>query len=255
MPRIEDLPGHLGHRPLGLEPDGLAEPAAPDLLLDREQEVVGLVLLDRDVGVAGHPEQVGLEDLHAPEQLVEVGLDDLVEEHELVALDREQAREQRRDLDPGEALLAGLRVAQPDGDRQAQGGDVRERVAGVHGERREDREDLVVEPAAEGLVVLRDLVVVEDLDALGGQLLADLGPDRRVLVDQLADALADRVELLAGRQAVAARVEAGRLVLAPQAGDADLEELVEVRGEDGQELDALEQRVAGVLAPRGGRAR
>ena len=29
------------------------------------QQVVGLVLLDREVGVAGDPEQVGLDDLHA----------------------------------------------------------------------------------------------------------------------------------------------------------------------------------------------
>ena len=83
----QDPPGHLRHRPLDLEPDRLAEAAAPDLLLDREQEVVRLVLLDRDVGVAGDAEQVGLEDLHAPEQLVEVRLDDLVEEHEPAGLD------------------------------------------------------------------------------------------------------------------------------------------------------------------------
>ncbi len=103
MPLMQDLAGDLGHRPLDLEADRLAEAPAADLLLDREQQVVGLVLLDRDVGVAGDPEQVGLEDLHAAEQLVEVGLDDLVEEHELVALDGEQARQDRRDLDPGEA--------------------------------------------------------------------------------------------------------------------------------------------------------
>ena len=70
------------HRPLDLEADGLAEAPPPELLLDREQEVVGLVLLDREVGVAGDPEEVVLDDLHAEEQRVEVGLDDLVEEDE-----------------------------------------------------------------------------------------------------------------------------------------------------------------------------
>ena len=68
----EHAPGTSRHRPLDLEPDGLAEAPAPDLLLDGLEQVVRLVLLDRDVGVAGDPEQVGLEDLHAPEQLVEV---------------------------------------------------------------------------------------------------------------------------------------------------------------------------------------
>ena len=72
-------------------------------------------------------------------------------------------------LDPGEAALAGLRVAQPDRDRQAERRDVRERMAGVDRERREDREDLVEEALAERLVVLRDRGVVDDLDALGGE--------------------------------------------------------------------------------------
>ena len=53
------------HRALDLEADRLAEPAAAELLLDRHQQVVRLVLLDREVGVAGHPEEVVLEDLHA----------------------------------------------------------------------------------------------------------------------------------------------------------------------------------------------
>ena len=54
-----------------------------------------------------------------------------------------------RHLDPGEAALAGLRVAQADRDRQAQRRDVRERVAGVDRERRQDREDLVEEALAQ----------------------------------------------------------------------------------------------------------
>ena len=44
-----------------------------------EQEVVGLVLLDVEVGVAGDPEQVGLDDLHAREQRVQVGGDHLLQ--------------------------------------------------------------------------------------------------------------------------------------------------------------------------------
>ena len=78
---------------------------------------------------------------------VEVGGDDLVEQDERVGLDLDQPRQHRRDLDPGEAPLARLRVAQPDRDRQAQRRDVRERVAGVDRERGQDREDLVEEPS------------------------------------------------------------------------------------------------------------
>ena len=211
-PLEEDLARDLGHRALHLEAHRLAEAPAPDLLLDREQQVVRLVLLDRDVGVAGDPEEVGLQDLHAPEQLVQVRLDHLVQEHELVALDREQARQDRRDLDPREAALAALGVPQADGDRERERADVRERVPGIHRERREHREDLVVEAAPERLVVLRDILVVEDLHALGGELPADRGPDGRVLCDELADARPDGIQLLGGRQAVQ------RLVLGARPG-------------------------------------
>ena len=242
----QDLAGQLGHRALDLEAHRRPEATAADLLLDGEQEVVRLVLLERDVRVAGDPEQVRLEDLHAPEQLVEVGLDDLVQQDELVALDREQARQDRRDLDPGEPLLAGLGVPQAHGDRQAQRADVRERVAGIHRERRQDREDLVVEPPAQRLVVFRDVVVVEDRDALGRQLLADRRPDQGMLGHQLPDALPDRVQLLGGGEPVEALVLGVGQVLAAQAGDADLEELVQVGREDREELHALEQRVADV---------
>ena len=52
--------------------------------------------------------------------------------------------------------------------------DVRERVARIDGERRQDREDLVEEPLAERGVVLGDRRVVDDLDAVLGELRADL---------------------------------------------------------------------------------
>ena len=105
----QDLAGRGRHRPLDLEADGLAEAPPAKLLLDRHEEIVGLVLLERQVGVAGHPEQVVLEDLHAREQHVEVRLDDLVDQDEVVRLDLDEARQDRRDLDPGEPGLARLR--------------------------------------------------------------------------------------------------------------------------------------------------
>ena len=198
----QDLAGHLGHRPLDLEPDRLAEAASPDLLLDREQEVVGLVLLDRDVRVAGDAEQVGLEDLHAPEQLVEVRLDDLVEQHESAGVDLHQARQERRDLDAREPLLPGVGVAEPDGDRQGEGADVRERMPGVDRERRQHRVDLVVEALAQGVVVVGDVVVVEDRDPLGGELPMEVREDRALLGHELHHPGPDRVQLVGGRPAV-----------------------------------------------------
>ena len=183
-------------------------------------------------------------DLHPGEQRVEVGLDDLVDEDEVRRLDLEQARQDLRHLDPGEAALAGLRVAQPDRDRQAERRDVRERMARIDRERREDREDLVEEALAERVVVLGDRGVVDQLDALRGERPADVDEDRRVVGDELEHALARGGELFVGGPAVGRAGDLAGLDLLAQAGDADLEELVEVAGEDGQELDPLEQRVA-----------
>ena len=243
----QDPAGRRRHAPLDLEPDGLAESAPSELLLDRQEEIAGLVLLDREVGVAGDSEQVRVGDLHAREQEVEVVGDDLVEQDPGVWLDLDEPRQHRRDLDPGEALLARLRIAQSDRDRQAQRADVRERVAGVDRERGQDREDLVDEPLAQPGVVLGDLVVLDDRDPLVDERLADLRERRRVLGHEMPDERLDPLELLGRRQAVGRqpRRPGGRLLA--QTGHADLEELVEVAGEDRQELDPLEERAPRVL--------
>ena len=94
-----------------------------------EQQVVRLVLLEREVGVAGDPEEMRLQDLHAREQRVEVGGDDLLDRHERAGLDLDEARQDRRHLDAREAAFPGLRIADADGQREAQGADVGERVA------------------------------------------------------------------------------------------------------------------------------
>ena len=54
-----------------LEPHDLAETAPAQLVLDRLQQVVGVVG-DLEVGVAGHAEHVVVDDLHAREERVEV---------------------------------------------------------------------------------------------------------------------------------------------------------------------------------------
>ena len=77
-----------------------------------------------------------------------------------------------------------------------------------------------------------------------GQLVADRGEGLGVARDHRQQPRPDRVECLRGAQAVGRRARVACRDLLLQAGDADLEELVEVAGEDGQEAHALEQRVA-----------
>ena len=67
---------------LDLEAHRRAEPAARQLLLHRGEEVLGVVLLDLDVLVAGDPERRVLVHLHPGEELVEVGGDDVLQRDE-----------------------------------------------------------------------------------------------------------------------------------------------------------------------------
>ncbi len=98
-----------------------------------------------------------LQHLHPGEQLVQVRRDDVLERYEPLLAEGDEAREDRRDLDPGEVLLPGVRVA--DGHRQIERktGDVGERVGGVDRERCEHREH----PVGEELLHALHLVGVE----------------------------------------------------------------------------------------------
>ena len=133
---------------LDLEPYGRAEAAPLQLLLERLEQVLGVVLLDLEVLVAGHPEGVVLQHLHAREQPVEVRRDDVLERHEPLVAELDEAREDRRHLDPREVLLAGVGVADGDGEVEREPGDVREGVSRVDRQRRQHRPDALGEEPA-----------------------------------------------------------------------------------------------------------
>ena len=111
---FEDLEHRRRHAGVNLEAHRVAEPAPPQLLFDRQQEVVRLVFLELEIGVARHPEEVRFEDRHARKEHVQVGRDDLLDQDEFARLDLDQARQQRRHLDPGKTLLAVVRILDPD---------------------------------------------------------------------------------------------------------------------------------------------
>ena len=66
--RLAQAPAHAG---ADLDAHDLAEAAPAQLLLDRPQQVVGLVV-DGEVGVARDAEDVEVDDLHAREERVEM---------------------------------------------------------------------------------------------------------------------------------------------------------------------------------------
>ena len=96
-------------------------------------------------------------------------------------------------------------------------------------------------------MVLRDRGVVDDLDALGGE-----RPAGRRSRSALSSATSSRTRLRAATSCSPAVRPSGDVVVEPawscwrRPDDPDLEELVEHAREDRQEVDPLEQRVAGV---------
>jgi hypothetical protein len=233
-----------------LDPHDVAEAAPAQLVLDRLEQVVGLVG-DREVGVARDAEDVVVDDLHAREQRVQVLGDQVLERDERVAVAgrHEAGQHLLRHLHAREGLDAGHRVAHQHAERQRQVGDVGERPAEPDGQRREDREDLAAEALVQRAALLGvDVVDADDADPV----LAQRRPQRQLQAAALAlDVLADDAPRLlqrgARRAAVLERRLDARLDLVVQARDADHEELVEVGGHDRAELRALQQRHAVVL--------
>ena len=146
-------------------------------------------------------------------------------------------------LMPREALLARERIADRHGQRQRQVADVRERVTGIDRQRRQNGKYLVEELAAQLEVTLGPLVVADDADTLFGELVAHLGR-LEVLRQHRQQPQLDRFERIASAHAVGRRVRAARLHVLLEASHPELEELVEVAGEDRQETNPLEQRIA-----------
>src|SRR5262249_23552748 len=90
-----------------------------------------------------------------------------------------------------------------------------------------------------------ELLEAIDPDARACQLgEKNLVPATALVGDQRMRCARDRLELLGRREAVGAPLVDAGLGLLQQSADADLEELVQVARRDGEELDALEDRIS-----------
>jgi hypothetical protein len=173
-----------------------------------------------------------------------VGGDDLLEREVTAPDGRHQPVEEGRYLHPGETKFLTGRITDEDGQVERQVGDVRERMSGVDGQRREDREDLVVEEPAQVLA----LVVVEVLptaqrDGRFGQRGAEDGRETGCLPGHQGPGLpADRSQFLHRTGTLGGgRTQTGRHP-GGETGDPDHEEFVEVPGKDGGVFHPLQQR-------------
>ncbi len=165
---------------------------------------------------------------------------------------REEPRQHGGDLHDREEILPHLPPApappplapQEQGDVEGLVAQVRERVPGVDGERRERREHVVREVGARRGGLLRGEVARRHDEQpgageLGNELLAPGPPS---LLDERVRARRHRRELLGREEPVRRGLGDAARDLLLQPGDPDHEELVEVRADDAEELEALEER-------------
>jgi hypothetical protein len=185
------------HAGADLEPHDLAEAPAPKLVLDRLEEVVGLVG-HLEVGVARDPEHVVAEDVHPGEQGVQVTGDDLLERDQRVGRDLDEPRQDLlRDLDARVDLLVEIGVVQPHDQAERQVRDIGERTAVADRERRQHREDLLAEMTRDQALWGGGLLAADDPDAVLGELGPhDLGELPGLAAVELAHLLGHALEHL-----------------------------------------------------------
>ena len=246
--KLEDLGGHAR---IDLEAHhARVAPPASKLRLDRGKQVLGIAVDLVKVTVARDAERVMGDDLHAREQRLHVQGDDVLERHVAAAFHKwDEPGQHRRHLDPREPLLVALRIADHDRKVQRQVRDVWEGMARVDRQGSEHRKDLLAEDCVElAQLFLGHLIGAHDHDARFCKLRNDDFIEERDLpVDQALDTSPDRAELLQWGHAVGRSSRHGRQDLLLQAGDPDLEEVVEVLAEDRQETNPLQKGQLGVL--------
>jgi hypothetical protein len=152
----------------------------------------------------------------------------------------------KRGLDAREALVPGLGIADEHAEAEREPGDVRERLAGADGERRQDGKHFRLEAMLHlrllFLVELLHLLHVGDDDPGLRERRAEIAlPQACLPCREIDDATADLGEHLVGRAAVGRADVEPRVHLAHEPGDADHEELVQVGREELAHLHALEQ--------------
>jgi hypothetical protein len=164
----------------------------------------------------------------------------------LVALlgEGNHARQDPGHLDDSEVGVEPLPL-QVDDDIETLVEKLREGMGRVDGQRRQDREDLVVEELLKVLALrLGNIGEVVEPDILRGETRFDLLVPATVLVlDLPTGPLRDGGEFRLGRHPVRGQGNGSHLHLLLETGHTHLEELVQIGADDAEELEALQQRI------------
>ena len=225
-----------------LEPDDVAEPAPAESCLHRLEHVVG-VARQRDVGVPGDAEEGML--LHpyvADERGQEVQDRRLDRDEHSATAGVEESRHVLRHIDADEPLL--MPVGDENADVEGKRRNVRKGCSGPACDRREEWQDLQVEPLRERPELARPAARrCADADAGGREgRLEVVAPECVLRALEREDRAPQLGERLGGRAPVRRRARhAGRGLLV-ELGHPHGDELVEVRRDDAAELDAFEER-------------
>ena len=179
-------------------------------------------------------------------------MQDRREEHERVFGARvrlrqaDQARQRARRLHDGGARAAaeGVAALQLDREVEALVQHARERMRRVEADRRQHRQQLAEVAIADPLALLRRpfLAAGEDHAFTRERRQYHLVQELVLVGDQRVRLAAHRLEHFGGAPRIRAGIVQAELDALLETGDADLEELVEVRRDDGDEAQPLEQR-------------
>ena len=231
---------------LDFEPDSGAALHLAQLGLDGMKKILRLLLVDVEVAVPRHPEQVSSLDAHSVKQAFDVMQDDVAEK-DVVVLLFGKGHDSRQD--PGHLHNSdiGVQVVSLEFDDYVQAlvEELRERVSRVDRKRGEDRVNAFrkeigkVLPLAFGYVGIG----VKAKALLFELRLKLLAPAAVLIIDHPAHALADGGKRLAGRESVGTRLEGMHLLLLFESSHAHLEELVEIRADDAEKFQPFEERV------------
>ena len=252
--RLRAVVGHL-------EAHAVAVAARGQLALDGAQQIVDLLLVHEQVGIARNPELKTALRAHARKQVDDVFVDDRRQEHEIV---RAAARGLGRELDharqrPGglhhriiDLAAEGVGAVQRDDEVQRLVEDARKRMRRIEPKRADHRQQLLLEVFREPLALARiPLRTPQETDALGlqrrDQLIIEGGV---LLVDQFVRAHADLAQHLARGAVVGLGRGVDELGLLLEARHPHLDEFIEVGRGDAQEFQPLEQRHARVAGLR-----
>ena len=228
-----------------LQTDDAAATAPLQRGLELADQVLGL-LLDLQIAVAQHAEAAMARIAIAGKQAGQMHQQQILQPQEpLPARQGHEPRQLRGDRQQRLHLAAIGLARQLQRQRKARVRDEGERVRGVDGQGRQDRKDEVLEMAVQELLLgAGQALAGQDDDARLLHLLAQRVPDALLRAHQAARVGVDQGQLFRRCQAVIRGRGAALAHQFAQAGHADGVELVQVRGADRHEAQALQQRHA-----------